>query len=274
MAGRPSVERHLALIAGGGALPGRAAVEARRQGWRVVAFAFDQAPGLAEQADVVVPSGLSDIQAVIERLTAERASAAVFVGKFWKQRAFAEAERADDAGRRLGRHGLSDTALAEMIVVTLSGLGIEVLDQRAFFAPWMAGIGVLTRRAPAAEEWQEIKHGFVLARHLAGFGIGQTVVRRFGVTAAVEAMEGTDEAIRRGTRLTGPGAVVVKGVADSQDYRFDIPAVGPATVAAMVEGKASALAFEGGRVLLLEREEMIRVAEGAGIAVVSVDPAE
>jgi DUF1009 family protein len=267
------VERLLALIAGSGVLPSRAAAEAKRQGWRVAAFAFDTAPGLAETADLVVPSGLDDVQAVIARMVDERATAALFVGKFWKQRAFAEADRADDAARRLGRDGLSDAALAQMIVAMLGGIGVEVLDQRPFFAPWLAPAGVLTRRAPGPDEWQEIRDGFTLARHLASHGIGQTVVRCLGVTAAVEAMEGTDETIRRGTRLSGPGAVVVKGVADSQDYRFDIPAVGPTTLAAMAEGGARALAVESGRVLLVEPEAVVRQADEAGIAVVSVDRA-
>ncbi len=157
-----------------------------------------------------------------------------------------------------------------MVVATLKGLGIEVLDQRRFLSPWMVTAGVLTARVPTHEEWSEIRESFTLARHLAGLGIGQTVVRSLGVTVAVEAIEGTDETIRRGTLLAGPGAVVVKAVAPSQDYRFDIPTVGPGTLAAMAEGGATALGIEGGKMLLVDREEVIRVADGAGIAVVSV----
>jgi DUF1009 family protein len=265
------VERSLALMAGAGVLPGRAAAEARRQGWRVVAFAFEEAPGLATAADVVVPSAIGDIQAVIMRLLGDRPQAALFVGKFWKQRAFEEAERADHAARRLAGGGLSDTALAQMVVTTLEGMGIEVLDQRGFLAPSMAPAGVLTVRAPSEEEWTEIRSGATLARHLAGHGIGQTVVRCFGVTVAVEAIEGTDEAIRRGARLSGAGAVVIKGVALSHDYRFDIPAIGPTTIDAMAEGGATALAVEAGRVLLVDRDDLIRRADAAGIAVVSID---
>ena len=88
-------------MAGAGVLPGRAAAEARRQGWRVVAFAFEEAPGLAAAADIVVPAAISDIQAVLMRLYGERPQAALFVGKFWKQRVFEEAGRADQAARRL-----------------------------------------------------------------------------------------------------------------------------------------------------------------------------
>ncbi|MGH7418830.1 MAG: UDP-2,3-diacylglucosamine diphosphatase LpxI domain-containing protein, partial [Candidatus Rokuibacteriota bacterium] len=230
------MERSLGLMAGAGTLPGRAAAEAKRRGWRVAAFAFAEAPGLAEAADDVIPSTITDIQAVLAGLAARGVEAAVFVGKFWKSTAFSGYEQTDAAGRGLARGGLSDAALAQMVVATLAGMGIEVLDQREFLSPWLLSAGTLTGRGPSEAEWQEIRDGFRLAARLAADGIGQTVVRARGVTVAVEAAEGTDEAIRRGARLAGPGAVVVKTVAASHDYRFDIPTVGAATVESMREG--------------------------------------
>ncbi len=264
------MERRLAVMAGAGVLPGRAAAEAVRQGWRVVALAFDEAAGLGAHAERVVPSTIKDIQAVLQTLGDERVQAAVFVGKFWKQRVFDAVGATDEAGLRLARSGLSDDALAGTVLATLSGMGIEVLDQRPFLAPWMMDDGTLTSRAPSPAEWEEIRAGFALARRLAEDGIGQTVVRSRGVTLAVEAVEGTDETIRRGVRLAGPGAVVVKAVAAGHDFRFDIPTVGPATVAAMADGGATALAVDGGKVLLVDRDEAVRAANAVGIAVVSV----
>ena len=258
-------------MAGAGVLPGRAAAEAARQGWRVVALAFDEAAGLDAHAERVVPSAITDIQEVLRTLAAERVQAAVFVGKFWKQRVFDEVGEADEAGRRLARGGLSDDALAGMVVATLAGMGIEVLDQRPFLSPWMMGPGTVTSREPSPAEWDEIRAGFSLARRLAEHGIGQTVVRSRGVTLAVEAAEGTDETIRRGARLAGRGAVVVKAVAAGHDFRFDIPTVGPATLAAMAEGGATALAVDGDKVLLVDGEEAIRIADRSGIAVVGLD---
>ena len=266
------MERALGLMAGAGVLPGRAAAEALRQGWRVVAFPFEEAPGLADHASAVIPSSIDNIQAVLGELTARQVSAALFVGKFWKQRLLSQdSAEVDEAARRLARGGLSDGALAEMVVATLSALGIEVLDQRPFLSPWMVEHGVLSARAPTEGEWSEIREGFTLARRLAGSGIGQTVVRSQGVTVAVEAVEGTDETIRRGTRLSGAGAVIVKAVGPGHDYRFDIPAIGSTTLAAMIDGGAAALAMEGGKMLLVDRDEAIRQADEAGIAVVSVE---
>jgi DUF1009 family protein len=266
------VERALGLMAGAGVLPGRAAAEATRQGWRVVAFAFEDAPGLMEHADAVIPSRIDQIQAVLHELSVRRVSAALFVGKFSKQRVFAHRDQdVDGAARLLAQGGLSDGALAGMVVATLSSLGVEVLDQRRFLSPWIVSNGVLTSRAPTDGEWAEIRHGFTLARHLASFGIGQTVVRSRGVTVAVEGIEGTDETIRRGALLAGPGTVVVKAVAPSQDYRFDIPTVGGATLQAMAEGGSTALAMAGGPMLLVDRQDVVRIADGSGIAVVAIE---
>ena len=267
------MERALGLMAGAGVLPGRAAGEATRDGWRVVAFTFDDdAPGIVEHAAAVVPSRIDNIQAVLSELMAHSVSAAVFVGKFSKQRVFSHRdEEVDEAARHLARDGLSDGALGEMVVATLAGLGIDVLDQRRFLSPWMVGLGALTSRHPTENEWAEIREGFSLARHLATVGIGQTVVRSRGVTVAVEAAEGTDETIRRAARLAGPGTVVVKAVGGRQDYRFDVPTIGAATLEIMAEGRATALAMESGRMLLVDREEVVRIADRAGIAVVSVE---
>ena len=265
------MERSLGLMAGAGTLPGRAAEEARRHGWRVVAFAFEEAPGLAESAAHVIPSAITDIQAVIAGLAAQRVEAAVFVGKFWKSSAFSQYGQTDAAGRHLARGGLSDAALAQMVVATLAGMGIDVLDQREFLAPWLLPAATLTARAPSPEEWSEIREGFRLAGRLADDGIGQTVVRARGVTVAVEAAEGTDETIRRGGRLAGPGAVVVKTVAASHDYRFDVPTIGATTIEALGECGATALAVPAGRVLLVDREPVVQLADRSGIALVSAD---
>lgn len=268
------MERTLGLMAGAGALPRRAAAEARRQGWRVVAFAFDECPGLAESVPELIPARLSEIQTVLMELMTRQASAALFVGKFAKERVLEQAQRAhevDEAALDLAQQGLSDTALGNMAVATLGAMGIDVLDQRDFLGPWMMPAGHLAGPRPTPSVSDEIRAGFKLGRALAGEGIGQTVVRAFGVTVAVEAAEGTDETIRRGCRLAGPGAVVVKAVAPGNDYRFDIPSIGASTLEVLALGRAAALAVEARRVLLVDRDEVIRMGERAGITVVGLD---
>ena len=267
------MERSLGLMCGAGALPAHVAAEARRQGWRVVAFVFGDAPALGSLVDRLIPSRLPDISAVLDGLRREEVSAVVFVGKMGKREFLDGAAAADASGRELLRAagGLSDGALAQAIVGTLAGLGIEVLDQRTFLGSLLVAPGVLTPRAPSDAEWRDIGLGLRLARQCAGLGVGQTVVVKQGVVVAVEGIEGTNETILRGCRLAGPGAVVVKAVAPQQDYRFDVPAVGGATLEALAQGKASALAVEGGKVLILDREAALAVAAQNGIAVVSLD---
>ncbi|HTK91263.1 MAG TPA: UDP-2,3-diacylglucosamine diphosphatase LpxI [Verrucomicrobiae bacterium] len=265
------MERCLGLMAGAGILPGRAAAEARRQGWRVVAFAFADAPDLASAADRVVPSQVTDLQSVLGALGPEGVGAVAFVGSFAKRRFFAHAEQADDAGRDLSREGLADGSLGRMAVALLGSMGIEVMDQRRLLGPWLVASERLSTRAPSEAEWTEIHEGWRLAHDLANRGVGQTVVRARGVTVAVEAAEGTDEAIRRGVRLSGPGAVVVKAVADDHDFRFDIPTIGLATLETMEAGGASALAVARGRTLVVDHEAVARRADAAGIALVTLE---
>src|SRR5262249_18320269 len=160
--------------------------------------------------------------------------------------------------------------LSETVVMTLAAMEIEVLDQRPFLGSWMLTDRLLSEQAisprpPSLPEWDEIRAGLALARRLARFGIGQTVRPAQGGAGAVEAAEGTDETIRRGTRLAGPGAVVVKAVTDAHDYRFDIPTIGPATLQAMASGRAGALAVERDRVLVVDPDVVARVAAEASI---------
>lgn len=266
------MERALGLMCGAGLLPAHVASEAHRQGWRVVAFAFGDAPALEGAVDRAIPSRLADIHAVLEGLRQERVSAVVFVGKLWKRDLIDGVPAADRAGLEILSlaGGFSDGALARAVVDTLKGLGIEVLDQRTFLGPLLFPPGRLTPRAPSEAQWQDIRLGLSLARQCGGFGVGQTVVVKQGVVIAVEGIEGTSETIRRGCRLAGPGAVVVKAVTPQQDYRFDIPAVGGATLETLAEGKAAVLAVEAGKILLLDREAVLALAAREGIAIVSL----
>ena len=200
----------------------------------------------------MIPSSLTDVQAVLSVLQERRVEAVLFAGKFAAQSILDRADALDEAGHRIAAGGLSDSALTQMVLATLGAMGIEVLDQRRFLGPHLfserslAACG-LTSRPPTESEWEEVRAGVMLARTMASQGVGQTVVRARGVTVAVEAAEGTDDTIRRGTRLAGPGAVVVKAVAPAHDFRFDVPAVGPATLQVMAAGRARVLAVERGQ---------------------------
>jgi DUF1009 family protein len=266
------VERSLGLMAGAGVLPALIAGRAQSQGWRVVVFDFS---GAAEPACAVarlVPSRLTEIGAVLVALSEERVTAAVLCGRFSMGEVL-RAEPGDHLTSNLAARAGSriDVKLVEAVIATLASVGVEVLDQREFLGDLLLPAGCWSRRSPTEAEWGEIRRGLALARQMADQRIGQTVVLRRGAVSAVEAVEGTTEAIRRGTALAGPGAVVAKAVAGDHDYRIDTPAIGRETIAAAVAGGASVLAVEAGRVLLLDRAAVVAAADGAGMALVSVD---
>jgi DUF1009 family protein len=156
----------------------------------------------------------------------------------------------------------------------LTAFGVELLDQRPFFGDWLEPAGCCSRRAPTDAEWADVRRGLAVTRLMAGAQIGQAVVVRRGVVSAVGAIEDTTEAIRRGTALGGPGAVVVKGVAPTHDFRFDTPGIGPDTLDVAIAGGAAVVAIEAGRVAIIDRAAVVARADAAGLALVSVDAAE
>jgi len=269
------MERSLGLMCGAGVLPARMADEARRRGWRVVAFTFDTAADVADRADTVVPSRIAELDVAFDRLVAERIESVLFSGRFSMPDVLRVGPAADATfrGFEARARSRSGAALVDAIIATLAGRGVAVLDQRDFVGDWLVGPGGCTARQPTEAEWNDARSGLSAARMIAAARIGQTVVVRHGVVVAVEAVEGTTEAVRRGAALGGRGAVVVKAVAPDHDYRFDAPAVGPETLAAAAAGGVAAVALEAGRVLLFDRVEAVRIADAAGIAVVGIDGA-
>ena len=258
-------------MCGAGVLPARMAGQARRQGWRVVAFTFGEAPGVSAHADRTVPAVLNEAGAVLTALAHEKIGAVLFSGKFW-MRDYFHGGRPDAAVSEItARAGaLVDTNLVNAVVATLAQMGITLLDQRTFLGDWLAGSGCWSARALTAPESNDVQRGLAVARMVADAGIGQTVVVKQGAVMAVEASEGTTEAIRRGVAHAGPGAVVVKAVARDHDYRFDTPTIGPETVAEAASGGATVVAVEAERVLILDKDECLRIADGAGLVLAGV----
>jgi DUF1009 family protein len=161
----------------------------------------------------------------------------------------------------------TDTLIAAVADV-MREHGIELLDSTAFLAPLLATAGTLTRRAPSEHERADLDFGYRMADTIAGLDIGQTICVKDRAVVAVEAMEGTDEAIARAGRLAGSGVTVVKVAKPNQDMRFDVPVVGVATIEAMRSAGATVLSIDAGKTLLLDGTAMIDAADAAGIAVV------
>ncbi len=164
----------------------------------------------------------------------------------------------------------STEAMLLTVAEVLGEEGIDLLDSTILLRRHLAAEGPMTRREPGKEEMESIGFGAKKARGLASLDVGQTVVVKRMAVVAAEAMEGTDQAIRRAAEVTKGPFVVVKVARPGQDMRFDVPVVGPGTIDSMEAAGASVLALETGRVLLLERETILKRAEASGIAVYGV----
>ena len=131
----------------------------------------------------------------------------------------------------------------------------------------------LTRREPAPWQWNDIRFGWKAAKEMGRLDIGQSVAVKSQVVLAVEAVEGTDQCIRRAGTLCSSGEfTVVKVAKPQQDMRFDVPTVGADTLATLIEGGAGALAVEAGRTVVLDRDAIARTADQQGISIVGIDP--
>jgi DUF1009 family protein len=159
-------------------------------------------------------------------------------------------------------------AVIAAVVEVMREHGLELLDSTAFLAPLLARTGVLTRRAPTEAEQADLDFGYRMADVIAGVDIGQTICVRDQAVVAVEAMEGTDETIRRAGRLARGRFGVVKVAKPRQDMRFDVPVAGIATIQVMKEAGATVLSVDAGKTLLVDGDAIIHAADAAGIAVV------
>jgi DUF1009 family protein len=159
-------------------------------------------------------------------------------------------------------------ALISAVADVMRGEGIELLDSTAFLQPLLAREGTLTSRAPDDQERDDLTFGYRMADALAALDIGQTVAVKDKAVVAVEAMEGTDEVIRRAGHLAGPGVRVVKVAKPSQDMRFDVPVIGVATIEGMRTAGATVLSIDADRTLVLDGPRVFASANDANIAVI------
>jgi DUF1009 family protein len=261
------------VIAGAGSLPVILAQEVKRAGKQVLVISITR--DFDERLSSLTPEfyqiGVGRVKKIIDTLVENDAKEMVIIGRVSKDLLFKPTHLDTKAIRILSRlRDKSDSSIFEAIAAEIESAGIKLVDQRSHLGRLLPQKGVITKRKPSRDQWQDIRYGMDLARKVAELGIGQTVVVKGQMPLAVEAIEGTDEAIRRGGNLCEGGAVVAKAARPDQDFRFDVPTVGPDTVDALIESEAAALAIEFGKAFLLEPEETIHKADRANISLVVV----
>jgi len=223
---------------------------------------------------------LGELSKLIETFHREGVSRAVMAGQVKHKQIFSSI-RPD---RRLAKLLLNlrtrnTDALLGAIAKVLGDEGITLENSTSLLEPLQARRGVLTQRKPSEVENNNIEYGRVLARHLAQYDIGQTVVVADGACVAVEAMEGTDATIERAGRIMASleakastlsrALTVVKISKPNQDMRFDVPVIGVRTIEVMRAAQATCLALDAGKCLLLDGDAILRAADAAHIAVVA-----
>lgn len=263
----------IGLIAGNGSFPLAFARAAKQKNLQVIAVAHEgeTVPELAELVDALFWVKVGQLGKIIKIFKEQGVHDVLMAGGIKKTRMFGGA-LPDLRGMALLARMIhrKDDSLLRAVAEELESEGITVRESTLFLDNILAPSGILTRRKPSREEEQDIAFGWEMAKEIGRLDIGQTVVVKDQAVLAVEAIEGTDEAIRRGGRLCEKGAVVVKICKPQQDLRFDLPAIGMQTIRTMEEVKASCLAVEAGKAIIFDRESVIAAAERAGITIVGV----
>lgn len=271
------VPESLGIIAGKGVYPRLLADSARKQGVKrlyAVAFRKETDPVLEKYADQVDWLYLGQLGAMLEAFKASGVKQVVMAGQITPTHLF----RIRMDGPMLALLSRLRVRNAETIFGAvgdeLRKIGVELLPASLFMEHTMPEAGVLSARAPTEQESADIQLGLKVAKTTSGLDIGQTVVIKNGTILAVEAFEGTDAAIARAGELGGPGAVVVKVAKRGHDMRFDIPVVGEHTMKSLRRIRASVLAVEAKRTILLDREVVVREADRQGLCLVAVEVAD
>ncbi len=265
-------DKILGLIAGGGKFPLMIAECAGREGFKVVAVAHEGEtdPALSQKVEMIKWVKLGQFGQLIKALKGNGVTKAVMAGTITKRRMF-ENVRPDLKGLAvLSKLAiLHDDDILRAVARELAKEGIEIVSSTYYIPELLAPAGCLTKRRPTRSEKEDIEFGWKIAKELGRLDIGQCVVVRSRTVLALEAIEGTDETIKRGGTLAREKAVVVKVSKPNQDLRFDVPTVGLETLKVMSDVKASVLAIEAGKTLMFDKEDMIKFANENKITIIS-----
>jgi DUF1009 family protein len=269
----PEAPEAIGIIAGAGQFPRMVAQGARDAGFAPVICGFHghTAPELAREANAFALFHLGQFSGVVRFLREHKVRRLCFAGAISKPKAmdFRPDWMAVKIVFSLREKG--DDALLRAIIRFLEGEGFSVLGAADLAPILRCPAGVLTRRAPSAEDQRDIDYGWPIARAMGRYDIGQTIVVKNTMVIAVECLEGTDATLIRGGELGGEGCTAIKVCKPSQDVRVDLPSFGLDTVRLLARHKYRCLAVSAGNSLFFDRPAALAEADAQGIAVVAID---
>ncbi|MFH1189280.1 MAG: UDP-2,3-diacylglucosamine diphosphatase LpxI [Candidatus Omnitrophota bacterium] len=265
---------NIGIVAGAGKLPVIFAQEAKARGDKTIGIGIKgiTSADIESHVDKFVWFELGAFQKMVFALVSNRINKIVLLGKLKKDLFFDNAESFDDDTKKLLNklNDNKDYSILNKAAEFMGKFGIEVIDPTVYLKGHVPSKGVITKRSPDKEESADIDYARKIAVELAGLDIGQTVIVKNRTVIAIEAVEGTDEAITRAGALSKRGFVVVKAARPKQDMRFDIPLVGLDTVEAIVKAGGTALAIEADKTLLIDRRAILDLADEKGLAITVV----
>lgn len=262
----------IGLIAGKGKFPLLFAQEAKKNNRELVVIALKEEADedFSPYAKSVHSVSVGKLGQIIQTLKKQGVKEAVMAGKLEHKKLFSNILPDLRAAKLLAslKDRRADSILSA-VVEEFKKEGIQFLPSTTFLSHLIPQKGLLSRRKPTDSEIKNIEFGIEMAKGLAALDIGQTVVVKRRTVLAVEAMEGTDECIRRGAKIGGEEIIVVKSAKPNQDLRFDVPIIGLHTISVLREVKAKALAVQAEKTLILQKEQCIEEANKSGIAMVA-----
>jgi len=261
------------IVAGAGAFPFEVLKAAKEEGLAVHVCAIENEADekITRLADSYHWVNVGQLGKLIKYFKSQNVTDLVFAGKVQKVNLLRGEVKPDLTllGLFAAIRSRKDDTLLGTIADHLTKKGLQVLDSTRFLKGALPEAGLLTSHKLTKDENENVRFGFEMAKAVAGLDIGQTVVVKDLSVVAVESIEGTDECIRRGGKLAGSGAIVVKVAKPKQDMRFDVPAIGLETLLACREAKVKVLAFEAGKTILIGREEFLKEAERMKLSVLA-----
>lgn len=268
-----TLENKQGLLAGDGILPVEMARHAKENGFDVVcvSFANDNLKELKKYCSKVYSCHPGELNKIEKIFVDEEIKQVTFLGKVHK-RVLLQLHKFDKRAIELLKSikRLNDDEVMLLIVREFEKHNITVLDQTIFIKNLMIPSGVLGKYKPTDAQMEDVNYGFWLAKEMGKVDVGQSVVIKDKMAMAVEALEGTDKCIRRGSKMARKGAVVVKVSKPSQDKRFDIPAIGLRTLQTMKKYNASLIAVEANETIIVNQEEVIKYANRHKIVIMAV----
>lgn len=268
------MDKKIGLIAGNGKFPLIFAEKAIAAGFKVYVCAFksEADPDIEKYAQDVLWIHVGQVKKIIRFFSKNSVETAVMLGGIKKTRLFFDVRPDSLAIKALAKiSSTHDDNILRKFSSIMEENGIIIRSSSSVVPDFLAQRGLWTKRKPSEDELKDIFLGYTAAKKIGEVDIGQTVVASGGSIVAVEAVEGTDETVKRGGLLSPGGGVVVKTSKPDQDMRFDIPSVGTETLSVMKEAGISVLAVESGRTNVLDFEKMVALADQWKMSVLGVD---